>query len=90
MQLYANARYVRMYGYTRVESGSGFSIKEMKVYKYKAGDSKRKLHSIPKPCQNRMLASNGKRNIPCKFNVQRKSKTYLYTKQMHVKVTDGK
>lgn len=42
IELYANARYVRMYGYTRVESGSGFSIKEMKVYKYKSGRQKGK------------------------------------------------
>ena len=40
VELYANARYVRMYGYTRVENGSGFSINELQVYEYKNGDKK--------------------------------------------------
>ena len=40
VELYANARYVRMYGYTRVETGSGFSINELQVYEYKNGDKK--------------------------------------------------
>lgn len=46
VELYATARYVRMYGYTRVESGSGFSLYEMKVYEYKNGDN-RVTHNIP-------------------------------------------
>ncbi len=44
--MYATARYVRMYGYTRVENGSGFSIKEFKVYEYKNGDE-RPTYTIP-------------------------------------------
>jgi len=44
--LYAtNVRYVRMYGYTKVVNGSGFAIKELQVYPYKAGDEK-KTYSI--------------------------------------------
>ena len=39
IELYATGRYVRMYGYTRVENGSGFSFYEMKVYAYKNGDA---------------------------------------------------
>ena len=56
--MFANARYVRMYGYTRVESGSGFSIKEFKVYEYKQGDSKPSytIEDLPKS----YVASNGK------------------------------
>lgn len=46
VEVYATARYVRMYGYTRVESGSGFSIYEMKVYEYKQGDEQ-VTHQIP-------------------------------------------
>lgn len=34
-----NVRYVRVYGYTQVESGSGFGIYELAVYEYKEGDS---------------------------------------------------
>ncbi|MCR5836754.1 MAG: discoidin domain-containing protein [Lachnospiraceae bacterium] len=51
--LYATARYVRMYGYTRVESGSGFSLKEFKVYEYKNGDA-RPTYSIPALPQSHM------------------------------------
>jgi hypothetical protein len=46
IQLYATARYVRMYGYTRVENGSGFSLKEFQIYEYKNGDAK-PTYSIP-------------------------------------------
>jgi endoglucanase Acf2 len=34
-----SARYVRIYGYARVENGSGFGIKELEVYEYKNGDA---------------------------------------------------
>ena len=44
--MFATARYVRMNGYTRVESGSGFSIKEFEVYEYKTGDA-RPTYDIP-------------------------------------------
>lgn len=37
--MHVKGRYVRMYGYSRVESGSGFSINEFQVYSYKAGDA---------------------------------------------------
>ena len=49
VELYANARYVRMYGYTRVENGSGFSINELQVYEYKNGDKKvtHNIESLP-------------------------------------------
>ena len=41
VELYANARYVRMYGYTRVENGSGFSINELTgIRSIKHGDKK--------------------------------------------------
>lgn len=46
---YENVRYVRIFGYTRVESGSGFGINELKVYRYKEGESKEneKIASLP-------------------------------------------
>ena len=60
IQMYATARYVRMYGYTRVESGSGFSLYEMKVYEYKNGDSQ-VSHNIPAlPQSSIKYSSTGK------------------------------
>ena len=56
--MFATARYVRMYGYTRVESGSGFSIKEFKVYEYKSGDAK-PSYNIPDLPES-YVAANGK------------------------------
>ncbi|WP_026508795.1 discoidin domain-containing protein [Butyrivibrio sp. MC2013] len=44
--LYGTARYLRIYGYTRVESGSGFSLKEIKAYEYKNTDP-RPTYDIP-------------------------------------------
>ena len=38
VQMHVNARYVRVFGYTRVENGSGFSICELEIYPYKNGD----------------------------------------------------
>lgn len=35
-----NVRYVKVLGYTKVESGSGFGISELSVYEYVPGDSK--------------------------------------------------
>ena len=56
--MFATARYVRMNGYTRVESGSGFSIKEFKVYEYKTGDAK-PTYNIPNLPES-YVAANGK------------------------------
>ena len=76
IELYANARYVRMYGYTRVESGSGFSIKEMKVYKYKAGDRK-VIHSIPN-LPDSYVVSNGKGTYLANSMYNEKAKLPVY------------
>lgn len=41
VQVYAeNVRYVRIYGYTKVEKGSGIGIKELSVYSYQEGEEK--------------------------------------------------
>ena len=76
IELYANARYVRMYGYTRVESGSGFSIKEMKVYKYKSGDRKVN-HSIPN-LPDSYVVSNGKGTYLANSMYNEKAKLPVY------------
>lgn len=38
--LYGKGRYIRIYGYTRVNTGNGFAINELQVYPYKTGDEK--------------------------------------------------
>lgn len=40
-----SARYVRMYGYSRVENGSGFGIRELEVYEYD-GESEKISYTI--------------------------------------------
>ena len=74
--MFANARYVRMYGYTRVESGSGFSIKEFKVYEYKQGDSKPSytIEDLPKS----YVASNGKGTYLSNSMYNEKAKLPVY------------
>jgi endoglucanase Acf2 len=74
--MFATARYVRMNGYTRVESGSGFSIKEFKVYEYKAGDAK-PTHSIPNFPES-YVASNGKGTYLANSMYHEKTKLPVY------------
>ena len=65
-----------MYGYTRVESGSGFSIKEFKVYEYKQGDSKPSytIEDLPKS----YVASNGKGTYLSNSMYNEKAKLPVY------------
>lgn len=74
--MFATARYVRMYGYTRVESGSGFSIKELKVYEYKSGDSK-PTYDIPNLPES-YVASNGKGTYLANSMYNEKAKLPVY------------
>ncbi len=76
VELYATARYVRMYGYTRVESGSGFSIYEMKVYEYKQGD-KKVTHKIPDLPES-YVVSNGKGTYLANSMYNEKAKLPVY------------
>ncbi|MCR5738094.1 MAG: discoidin domain-containing protein [Eubacterium sp.] len=76
VELYANARYVRMYGFTRVESGSGFSIYEMKVYEYKNGDP-HVTHNIPELPQSRVV-SDGKGTYLANSMYNEKAKLPIY------------
>lgn len=77
--MFANARYVRMYGYTRVESGSGFSIKEFKVYEYKQGDSKTSytIEDLPKS----YVSSNGKGTY-LSNSMYNEKQNFLYTRKI--------
>ncbi len=74
--LYATARYVRIYGYTRVESGSGFAITELKVYDYKNGDE-HKTYNIPDLPQSSVV-SNGKGSYLTNSMYNEKAKLPLY------------
>ena len=77
--MFANARYVRMYGYTRVESGSGFSIKEFKVYEYKQGDLK-PTYEI-KDLPGSYVASNGKGTYLANSMYNEKAKLPVYKEE---------
>ena len=74
--MFATARYVRMNGYTRVESGSGFSIKEFKVYEYKTGDAK-PTYNIPNLPES-YVASNGKGTYLANSMYNEKTKLPVY------------
>ena len=74
--MFATARYVRVYGYTRVESGSGFSIKEFKVYEYKAGDTK-PTYDIPSLPESYVL-NNGKGTYLSNSMYNEKAKLPVY------------
>lgn len=43
--VYVKARYVRMYGYTRVNTSNGFCINELQIYPYREGEEK-KVYNI--------------------------------------------
>ena len=55
-----NVRYVRILGYTKVESGSGVGINELSVYKYREGDSKENETIAPLPTRQVINNKNGK------------------------------
>ena len=74
--MFATARYVRMNGFTRVESGSGFSIKEFKVYEYKAGDAK-PTYTIPNLPES-YVATNGKGTYLANSMYNEKTKLPVY------------
>lgn len=74
--MFATARYVRMNGYTRVESGSGFSIKEFEVYEYKTGDA-RPTYDIPNFPES-YVAANGKGTYLANSMYNEKAKLPVY------------
>ncbi len=76
VELYANARYVRIYGYTRVESGSGFSIYELEVYRYNSAD-KKVTHDIPSLPES-YVVSAGKGTYLSNSMYNEKAKLPLY------------
>ena len=55
-----NVRYVRILGYTKVESGSGVGINELSVYEYREGDSKENETIAPLPTRQVINNKNGK------------------------------
>lgn len=57
---YENVRYVRVFGYTKVESGSGFGINELEVYEYIDGDSRENETIENLPVREIVYSENGK------------------------------
>ncbi len=57
---YENVRYVRMFGYTKVEHGSGFGVSELEVYEYIEGDSKQNETIEDLPVREIIYSENGK------------------------------
>ena len=55
-----NVRYVRILGYTKVESGSGVGINELSVYEYREGDSKENETIAPLPTRQVINNKSGK------------------------------
>jgi endoglucanase Acf2 len=55
-----NVRYVKVLGYTKVESGSGIGIYELSVYEYKEGDSKKNETLSQLPQQEILKSATGK------------------------------
>ena len=55
-----NVRYVKVLGYTKVESGSGIGIAELSVYKYNEGDSKENETVADLPTRQIINNANGK------------------------------
>ncbi len=55
-----NVRYVKVLGYTKVESGSGIGINELSVYEYKDGDSKENETIEELPTRQIVNNANGK------------------------------
>lgn len=55
-----NVRYVKVLGYTKVESGSGFGISELSVYEYVEGDSKTNETITELPKQEILKSASGK------------------------------
>ena len=52
-------RYVKVLGYTKVESGSGMGIRELSVYSYKEGDSKANEEIPELPTRQILKAGSG-------------------------------
>ncbi len=79
VELYATGRYVRVYGYTRVENGSGFSVYELEVYPYREGDAvvTHTIESLPE--MQVVSAKNGKGSYVTEAMYLEKAKlpTYL-------------
>lgn len=55
-----NVRYVRVLVYSKVESGSGFGLRELEVYEYKDGDSKTNETITELPTRQIINNSTGK------------------------------
>lgn len=79
VELFATARYVRIYGYTRVENGSGFSIYELEVYAYQEGDEKitHTIEALPEMKVVNSVSGKGSYVTEAMYLTKAKLPTYL-------------
>ena len=83
-----NVRYVKVLGYTKVESGSGIGIYELSVYEYKEGDSKENETLSKLPEQEILKSSTGKGTYVTgeMYNEKNKLPTFVNEKNITVPV----
>ncbi len=81
-----NVRYVRVFGYTKVESGSGFGIYELSVYEYKEGDSKENETLEDLPQEQIYENPNGKGSYVSGQMYNEKNKLPTFVNEENIKV----
>lgn len=87
--VYANARYVRVYGYSRVENGSGFGISELEVYKYITGEEK-KQYQISELPETQIINTVGGSYITNDLYLETaKLPTYIDTENVTVPISSN-
>lgn len=75
-------RYVKVLGYTKVESGSGIGIKELSVYPYKEGDSKANEEIPDLPTRQILRAGSGSYVSGEMYNEKNKLPTFINEKNI--------
>ena len=75
-------RYVKVLGYTKVESGSGIGIKELSVYQYKEGDGKENETIPDLPTRQILRAGSGSYVSGEMYNEKNKLPTFVNEKNI--------
>lgn len=81
-----NVRYVRVFGYTKVESGSGFGINELQVYEYVEGDSKENEAIQDLPTRQIINNPNGKGSYVSGEMYNEKNKLPTFVNEENIEV----
>ena len=80
-----NVRYVRMFGYTKVEHGSGFGVTDFEVYEYREGDSKENETIAELPKREIISSPNGKGTYVSGEMYNEKNKLPTFVNEENVK-----